>query len=116
MGAFLFAREIKRSLEQVGDLVDAGLDAGLVLFAARRAGRTDRADRLLTDLDRKCTLVGDDVREMYEPERRVGFQAIDQSARRRAEGACGVSLAKAVLDGVRPSIVAAHLQADCAIA
>src|SRR4051812_37885769 len=35
------------------DLVEAGLHAGFVLLAARRAGDADRADHLIADLDRQ---------------------------------------------------------------
>ena len=41
------------SLQLILDLVEAGLDAGLVLLAARRAGGAGRADRLFADLDRQ---------------------------------------------------------------
>src|SRR3954452_13916298 len=39
--------------ELIGDLVDAGLGARLVLVAARRAGNADGADRLFAGLDRQ---------------------------------------------------------------
>src|SRR5262245_2589153 len=42
-----------RSLELIGDLLDAGLDAGFILVAAGSAGNADRADHLLADHDRQ---------------------------------------------------------------
>jgi hypothetical protein len=49
------------SLELIGDLIEAGLDAGLVLFTAGRAGDTGRADHLVADLDRQSPLRRDDA-------------------------------------------------------
>src|ERR1700724_356829 len=53
---------------------------------------------------------------MDQAERRIGFQPLDQRAGGRTEGARGVGLAHAVLDGVRPGVVAAHLHDDLAVA
>jgi hypothetical protein len=36
----------------IGDLVEAGLDASLVLFATRGAACSGRADHIVADLDR----------------------------------------------------------------
>ena len=43
-------------LQLILDLVEAGLDAGLVLLAARRAGGAGRADHIVADLDRQRAL------------------------------------------------------------
>src|SRR5260221_1986913 len=105
-----------RLLELLGHLVDPGLDAGLVLLAARCARRAGRADGIVTDLDRQRALIGDDVVEMDQAEARVGLQARDQVARGAAESARGVRLAHAVLHRVRPGVVAAHLHERLAVA
>src|ERR1700694_4322343 len=54
--AFNFCQPSGSSLQLVGDLVDAGLDADLVFFAARSTRSTGRADRLIADLDRQRAL------------------------------------------------------------
>src|ERR1700736_2574671 len=51
-----------RLLQQIFDLVEAGLHAGLVV-AARRARYAGGADHLVADLDRKRAGNGDDVRQ-----------------------------------------------------
>src|SRR6516165_10618194 len=48
----------------VGDLVEAGLGARLVLLAAGRAGHADCPDDLVADLDRQCPLRRDDAAEV----------------------------------------------------
>jgi hypothetical protein len=53
-----------RLFELVGDLLDAGLRARLVLLAARRTGDADRADDVVTGLDRQCALGRDDACEV----------------------------------------------------
>ena len=60
-------------LQLIGHLVDPSLDASLVLFAARCARCTGRADDIFTDLDRQRALVGDNVVEMNQTQRRVGL-------------------------------------------
>src|SRR5262245_33421763 len=46
-------RLARTSLQVGGDLLEAGLYAGFVLFAARSAGGAGRADHLLADFDRQ---------------------------------------------------------------
>jgi hypothetical protein len=55
----------------IGHLVDPGFDASLVLFAARRARSAGCADDLVAHLDRQRALVGYDVGEMDQAERRI---------------------------------------------
>src|SRR6516162_3563699 len=55
----------------IGHLVDAGLGAGLVFFAAGRPGHADCADDLVTDLDRQGTLGCDDAAEVHGTRGRV---------------------------------------------
>src|SRR5579872_2992385 len=85
----------------VGDLVEAGLGADLVLVAAGRAGDADPADHLIADLDRQSALRRDDPVEVYEERRRVGLETLHDLAGRDPEGARGIGLALAVLDRVR---------------
>jgi hypothetical protein len=73
---------VRRSVQLIGDLVERGLDASLVLFAARRARCAGRADDFVAHLDRERPLVGDDVGQMDQAERRVGLDAFDQGARK----------------------------------
>ena len=53
------------SLELIRHLVDAGLGAGLVFFAAWRTRNSDGADDLVADLDRQCTLRRNDPGQMH---------------------------------------------------
>src|SRR6266404_4763132 len=59
------------SLELISHFVDPGLDARFVLFTARRARSAGCADDLVADLDRQRALVGYDVGEMDQAERRI---------------------------------------------
>ena len=59
------------SLQLIGHFVDPGLDASFVLFTARRARSAGCADDLVADLDRQRALVGYDVGEMDQAERRI---------------------------------------------
>src|SRR2546421_12454028 len=53
-GCHVFTSRIDAHLfELIGDLVEAGLGAGLVLVAAGRARYADRADHVFPDLDRQ---------------------------------------------------------------
>ena len=79
-------------LKLIGNLVESGFDAGLVLFAARSARRTGPANRVVTDFDRQRPLIGDDVIEMNQGERGVGLQTRHDFARGNAERARGVML------------------------
>jgi hypothetical protein len=51
-------------VQLIGHLVERGLNASLVLFAAWRARRAGCPDDLVTHLDRERSLVGDDVGQM----------------------------------------------------
>jgi hypothetical protein len=53
------------SLELIGDLVDPGLRAVVVL--ARRSGYADRAHDVVADLDRKPAAKREDARVFLEP-------------------------------------------------
>src|SRR5262252_2972658 len=67
---------LERGLLQVGGhLVDAGLGACLVLFAAGRAGHPNRADRLVADLDRQRALRRGDVGQKQRTGIRVALDA-----------------------------------------
>src|SRR5258707_1207978 len=59
---------------------------------------------------------GDDVRQMDQRQLRVRLQALGDLARRHPKGAGRVGLAEAVLHGVRPGVVAAHLEDHLAAA
>ena len=61
------------SLQLIGHFVDPGLDASFVLFTARRARSARCADDLIAHLDRQRALVGYDVGEMDQTERRIGL-------------------------------------------
>src|SRR5437762_7936842 len=83
--------------ELVGDLVEPGLDAGLVLVAAGRARDAGRADHLVADLDRQRALRCDDAREVHRAGGRVVLDPLHELARGDAESARGVGLTLAVL-------------------
>src|ERR1700739_1108953 len=87
-------------LQLIGHLIEPGLDACLILFAAWRTRCAGCADDVIPHLDWKRTLVGDDVAQVNQGERRIGLQPIGQRARWRAERARGVGFAEAVLEGV----------------
>src|SRR4051812_47738272 len=53
--SLMLTRKQNHSFEVCGHLVDAGLDAGLVLIAAWRAGGPGRGDHVVADLDRQRT-------------------------------------------------------------
>src|SRR5262245_66052409 len=97
------------SFELVGDLLDAGLDAGFVLVAAGSAGNADRADHLLADHDRQRAARGGEAGEILRAHLRIFLQPLFHLARRNAEGARREGLLEAVLHGVRPGAVAADL-------
>src|SRR5262245_27009850 len=85
------------SLELVGHLVDAGLDAGFVLVAAGSAGDADRADDVLADHDRQRAARGGEAGEILGSHLRILLQPLFHLARRNPEGARGVGLLEAVL-------------------
>src|ERR1700676_4639316 len=102
-------------LQPVGDLVERGLDAGLILFAARSTGGSGPANHFLAEHDRQRALHGNDVAEIDETERGFSLDALDHLARWRAGRARSVGLPHAVFHGVRIGIVAADLQDDLAV-
>jgi hypothetical protein len=53
-----------RLLQLIGHLINPGLNASLVFFAAQRARSAGCADHLVAQLDRPSPLVGYDVGEM----------------------------------------------------
>ena len=61
-------------LQLIGHLVEPGLDACLILFAAWGARCAGRADDVIPDLDRERALVGDDVAQVDQGERRIGLR------------------------------------------
>src|SRR5690242_8472053 len=69
------------SLQLIGDLVDACLDARLVLFAAGRTRGAGCTDDLFADLDGKRALIGDDIGQMNQAECRIGLHALDKRTR-----------------------------------
>src|SRR5262245_5647056 len=105
-----------RSLELIGDLVDAGLDAGFVLLAAGSAGDADRTDDVLADRDRQRATRGGKPGEILGTHLRILLQPLFHLARRNPEGARGESLLEAVLHGVRPGAVAADLDDNFSVA
>src|SRR5262245_18502658 len=74
-------------LQLVLDLVEAGLDAGFILLATRRAGDAGRADHILADLDRQRATGGGVAGEILRAHRRVLLQPLLHLAGRNAEGA-----------------------------
>ncbi len=58
-------------LELVGDFIDPGLDASLILFAARCARSARCANDFVAHLDRQRALVRYDIGEMDQAERRI---------------------------------------------
>src|SRR5437868_8137337 len=98
----------------VGDLVEPGLGAGLVLVAAGRARYADRADNVIADLDRQPAGGSADITEPQRETGRVFLLPLAELAGRRAEGARRIGLAEAVLDRVRRGVVAAQLHDDLA--
>src|SRR6478672_4862693 len=94
------------SLELIGDLLDAGLDAGFVLVAAGSAGDTGRADHFLADHDRQRAAGGGEAGEILRAHLRIFLQPIFHFARGNAEGARREGFLEAVLHGVRSSAVA----------
>src|SRR5262249_27600017 len=64
-------RQNTPSLQLIGHFVDPGFDARFVLFAARRARSAGCADDLVAYLNRQRALVGYDVGEMDQAERRI---------------------------------------------
>src|SRR6476659_8553281 len=104
------------SLELIGDLLDAGLDAGFVLVAAGSAGDTDRADHLLADHDRQRAARGGEAGEILRAHLRLLLQPLFHLARGNAERARREGFLEAVLHGVRSSAVAADLDQHLAVA
>src|SRR5262249_6976341 len=102
--------------ELVGDLFDAGLDAGFVLVAARGSRDPDRADHVLADRNRPRAARGGEAGQVLRAHLRILLQAFFHLARRNAEGARGVGLLEAVLHGVRAGAVAADLDDHLAVA
>src|SRR5690349_1946233 len=96
----------------IGDLVEPGLGAGLVLVAAGRARYADRADNVIADLDRQPAGGCADVAEPQRETGRVFLLPLAELARGGAEGARRIGLAEAVFDRVRRGIVAAQLHND----
>src|SRR5262249_58083663 len=74
-------RRAEPLFELVGDLVDAGFGAGLVLIAARSAGYADRTDDLLADLDRQGALRRYGVGYMHREICRVLLEAVGDLSR-----------------------------------
>src|SRR5215468_3050729 len=104
------------SFELVGDLLDAGLDAGFVLVAAGSPGNADRADHLLADHDRQRAARGGEAGEILRAHLRIFLEPLFHLARRDAERAGGKGLLEAVLHGMRSAAVAAHLDQNFAVA
>src|SRR5260370_2083795 len=100
--------------ELVGDLVEPGLGAGLILVAAGRPRHAGRADDVLADLDRQPAGGGADAGQPERGARRIVLLPLRELARGRAEGAGGERLALTVLDRVRRGIVAAQMDDDLA--
>src|SRR5438128_7267791 len=84
------------SLELIGDLLDAGLDAGFVLLAAGSTGGAGGADHLFADLDRQRAASGGEPAEILRPHLRIFLQSFFHLARGNAEGARGIGLLEAV--------------------
>src|ERR1700680_3271645 len=91
-----------RLLELVGHLVEARLDAGLVLLAARGTGDAGRPDDVVAHLDRQRALRRGEAGEKLRAHRRILLHALFHLARRDTESARRESLLEAVLHGMRP--------------
>src|SRR5215471_6381544 len=104
------------SFELIGDLLDAGLDAGFVLVAAGSAGNAGRADHFLADHNRQRAARGGEAGEILRPHLRIFLQPLFHLARGNAECARREGLLEAVLHGVRSSAVAADLDQYLAVA
>src|SRR5712675_2479369 len=100
--------------ELVGDLVEPGLGAGLILVAAGRTRHADRADDVLADLDRQPAGGSADIAEPQRETGRVFLLPLPELAGRRAKRPRRIGLAKAVLDRVRRGVVAAQLHNELA--
>src|SRR5882762_7951533 len=87
--------------ELVGDLVEPGLGAGLILVAAGRTRHADRAADVLADLDRQPAGGGADAGQPERGARRFVLVALRELARWRAEGGGGDRRAVSVIDRVR---------------
>src|SRR5262245_22928282 len=109
-------RLARTSLQVGGDLLEAGLYAGFVLFAARSAGGAGRADHLLADFDRQRAARGGEAGKILRAHLRILLQSLFHVARGDAEGARGKGLLKAVLHGVRSGTVASDLDQHLAVA
>src|ERR1700680_3196835 len=95
-----------RSLQLISHLVDCGLGADFILFAARRTGNADRTDHLFADLDRQRASDRDNAGEELRAAIGIFGEVLRPIAGGRAEGTRGIGLALAVLDGMWRGIVA----------
>src|SRR5689334_12032738 len=102
-------RSIGRLLELIGDLIEPGLSAGLVLLAAGGARDADRADHLLPDLNRQGALRRRGIGHMHGEIRRVLLKPAGDLAGGYPEGPRRIGLAAAEIQSVRRGVVAAQL-------
>jgi len=82
-------------------LVDAGLGAGLILFAAGRARHSDRPDHVFAGHDRQRACRRDDVVQVNKGKQWVVLEALGHRRGRAAERARRVGFFEAVFHGVR---------------
>src|SRR5260221_2035960 len=102
--------------ELIRDLLDAGLYAGFVLFAAGSAGDACCADHLVADLDGQRAAPGGEAGEILGTHLGILFQSFFHLARGDAESAGGVGLLEAVLHGMRSGTIATDLNQHLAVA
>src|SRR5215468_1995692 len=108
---------LERGLLQVGGhLVDAGLGASFVLFAAGRAGHPNRADRLVADLNRQRALRRGDVGQKECAGIRVAFDALGEFAGRPREGARRIRLLHRVFERGKAGVLVTHSEQHLTLA
>src|SRR5271169_4649245 len=100
--------ERRPSLKLIGDLVEAGLNAGLV--KAWRAGHADAADNVVAGFDGQSAGDGDDARQrnLLADDRIVAGESLGVIRGRGAKAERGIGLAARVLHCVGAGVVAAQ--------
>lgn len=107
---------VKLSLEFGGYFVDAGFGASLVLFTSRRAGNANRADDIVSDLDRQGALSGNHIGQLDGAQGRIFLQALGDFTGWDFECAGRVGLAQTIFKSVRGGTVAADCNQGLAFA
>src|SRR5580693_3136443 len=91
-----------RLLQAILDLVDAGAGAGVVQLAAWSAGGANRADRLVSQLDRHAAA---EKHHTGQPgkglDRILSFGSCREGKRVALERRCGIGLVESAIERVR---------------